>query len=356
MKRFANVFLALFLSQPLMAQTEGAPKSRGNAFNPDIGLNALFLYRSSTRGNDPASNPKNGFGVEEGELQFASDVDPYFRAVGLLAFAEDPINGWEIEPEELYGETLGLSLLTLKFGKFKALVNKHNILHAHAYPFTDAPLVNTELLGDEGVNEAGISISALLPTSWFLELTLQAMSGENTLLFAHPEPNKNASVAYLDNLFDLTEDLTLQLGGSYTMGQNAALGWSRVVGGDLTVKWKPVGNDSIRTLKWANHYLSGDQDADPLPSVRKQGITSFLQWQGGQRWWLQARTEYYTKYDGGDLMEVKRKNSALYAFTPSEFSAVRFQLDQLEDGLEPIERRFLVQLNLSIGAHPAHQY
>ncbi len=71
------------------AQEEASPTpkpSRGNSFNPDIGLNLLLLYRNSNRGNDPNVEDRNGASVEEAELQFSSDVDPYWRLVGTFAF------------------------------------------------------------------------------------------------------------------------------------------------------------------------------------------------------------------------------------------------------------------------------
>lgn len=352
MKNILILASVIFLSLPLVAQEP--PKSRGNTFNPDIGLNTLFRYRNSSQGNDPTSGYRNGFALEEAELQFSSDVDPYFRAVGLFAIREDA--GWKIKPEEVYGETLGLSLLTIKFGKFKALVNKHNLLHSHAFPFVDEPVVNTKVMGEGGLNETGVSVAVLVPTNWFMELTLQVLNGDSTQLFGSPSPNDNGGVAYLDNLFDLSDDLTLQLGGSFTQGQNTTDGITRIGGGDLSVKWKPVASDSIRTLKWANNFLYADLDQNPSPKAIKQGFASYLQWQGGLRWWLQARTEYYTRQDLNPFTEIIRKNSALYAFTPSEFSAIRFQVDQIENSTQPIDRRFVVQFNLSIGAHPAHQY
>jgi hypothetical protein len=347
----------LFLCSFALAQE--APKSRGNSFNPDIGVNGLFLYRNSTRGHDPiASDPKNGFGVQEAEIQFASDVDPYLRAVANFAL-EKEAGVWEFAPEEIYGETIGLSLLSVKFGLQNLLVNKHNSFHTHAFPFIDAPLVNSEVLGtEEGLRDVGVSVAALVPTNWFMELTLQAFQGDSDQnpIFGSQSPNDGVGLAYLDTLFDLTEAMTLQLGGSFAQGQNQIDSVTRIAGGDLTVKWKPIGNDSIKTLKWSTHYLYSDAGDDPNPNVRKQGVSSYIQWQFDLRSWAQFRSEYTEQYAGGALGTVQRKNSVLYAFTPSEFSAFRVQLDQLEDGMEPIERRALVQMNWSIGAHPAHQY
>ncbi|HEX4926179.1 MAG TPA: hypothetical protein VFV50_18945 [Bdellovibrionales bacterium] len=362
MKSFISLLIIALLAGTWPADAQDAPKSRGNTFNPDIGVNGLFLYRNSSRGN-AAGADQNGFGVQEAELQFAADVDPYLRAVANFGVERDPTTGeWEFDTEEIYGETIGLSLVTVRFGLFNALVVKHNLLHTHAYPFLDAPVINTELFGEEPLRESGLSVSALIPTDWFMELTLQVLNGDSPELFASPTPNDNAGLAYLDTLFDLSDTLTLQAGASYLTGQNLAdatlgtTGNTRVVGGELAVKWKPIGVESIRTLKWATQFLAGEKTAGETPNDKKQGIASWVQWQFEQRWWLQVRTEYMDEFSGGDLAVTRKKNTALVAFTPSEFSAIRGQFDQLDDGGESPERRLMVQFNWSIGAHPAHQY
>jgi hypothetical protein len=355
MKFLLVLLIAVFQGQ-VLAQTG---KSRGNTFNPDIGLNGLFSYRNGTRGNEATSlatnGYRNGFMFDEAELQFSADVDPYLRAVGNFALAHNG-TAWEFEPEEVYAETIGFSLVSIRFGKISAYINKHSLLHTHAFPFVDAPLINSELLGDEGLKDTGIQISALLPTSWYMELTLQALTGEDPAgLFGSPSTNDHVGVAYLDLLFDLSDSLTLQIGPSITHGQNVNDSQTNIGGADLGIKWKPEGNENVRTLKWMTHGLWGDQGA-PTGNLRKNGVSSYVQWQWTQRWWAQVRAETVNIENGSTSTGSKKKNSVLVAFTPSEFSAVRTQLDELTDGVEPVERRVTVQFNWSIGAHPAHQY
>ena len=64
-------------------------------------------------------------------------------------------------------------------------MGKHNQLHTHAFPFILAPLINLNLLGDEGLSDVGFSTAILLPaTSWFSELTLQYIRGEGVSIGA----------------------------------------------------------------------------------------------------------------------------------------------------------------------------
>ena len=89
------VLLILLVSTGAHAQKL---KSRGNAFNPDIGINVLFLNQNSDR-----DGSEDGIKLQEAELQFSSDVDAYFTAKALFAVAKE--NGaYGIEPEEVYKE------------------------------------------------------------------------------------------------------------------------------------------------------------------------------------------------------------------------------------------------------------
>ena len=62
-----------------------------------------------------------------------------------------------------------------------------NTLHAHALPWTDAPLVMKNLLGgDEGMNDAGISVSKLVLNPWFfLEATGEVYHGNSGVFQSH---------------------------------------------------------------------------------------------------------------------------------------------------------------------------
>jgi hypothetical protein len=133
--------LFLFGSLALAHPKKGhLPASRGNTFNPDIGVNALLLYQNSSRGNDRLSNPQNGFGIQEVEIQFTADVDPYSRVNAIFAVhpeidhsSGEPEHEYHFEPEELYAESLAIPLVTLKAGKFKTSIGRHNLLHTHVF-------------------------------------------------------------------------------------------------------------------------------------------------------------------------------------------------------------------------------
>lgn len=117
----------------------------------------------------------------EAEFAFQSVVDPYARADFYLSAAPDPESGeFGIELEEGYLTTQSLPAgLQLKAGKFRSAWGKINPIHPHALPFIDVPNAYANYLGDEGLNDAGLSLSWLVPNplDFYQELTIEVTQG-----------------------------------------------------------------------------------------------------------------------------------------------------------------------------------
>ena len=343
MKSF-YILLILLLSTSANALKS---KSRGNSFNPDIGVNILFLSQNSDRDSDG-----DGMELQETELQFSSDVDTYFTATALLAVAKED-GAYGIEPEEVYAETVALPYVTLRVGKSKMPLGKHNQLHTHAYPFINAPLMNETILGDEGLNETGIGASALLPLPWFSELNLNYTQGESEDLFNSDSDDNKAIVARFKNLWDLSDATTLELGFSGAEGENADDQETTLYGADLTLKWRPTDGGKYRSFEWTSEFLQKDRKG--AADGKLSGVVSHLKYQMAQRWYAQYRYDYLGLNDPENIAPSKR-HTGLIAFLPSEFSSVRLQYETIDDGQAEDEKRLSLQLNISIGAHPAHTY
>ena len=116
------------------------------------------------KGSSADSENPNGFQFQELEIRFTSNIDSYFRGDVFFAFEQED-GEFIAEPEEVFVETLSLPSFTIKAGKFYALLGRHNHLHTHSFPFIDKPLTNKTLLGEEGLNEMGLSVSYLVPVS-----------------------------------------------------------------------------------------------------------------------------------------------------------------------------------------------
>ncbi|HUP56991.1 MAG TPA: hypothetical protein VM598_06015 [Bdellovibrionota bacterium] len=349
------IVLVLPASVPALADQQmigTPPASKGQAFNPAIGVNMLGLFRRGTGLSDDRNDPvRNGLAIQEAELQIQSDVDPYLRAVATLAVhQEEGSSELVLHPEELYLETLSLPRVTIRAGRFWIAMGKHNQLHTHAFPFIDAPLINQALLSDEGLGAVGLSAATLLPTDWYSELIVQGFDAENETLYSSPRSGDIAGLVRLKNLFDLTDDLTMDLGVSATAGKNAADVTASVWGADLTFKWRPSIGGRYRALIWTAEYLRGRN-----PGLG--GGATWLQYQFAERWWAQARAEVLGLPDSDAGVPDQNRQSALVGFFPSEFSGFRLQYDRTSaDGQDAVDHAIALQFNISIGAHPAHAY
>ncbi len=362
---FANCFAwaQADSSSPSVTSIGVPPPSKGKAFNPDIGVNFLGLFQRGTGISDDRTQvPHNGFSLQEAEFQFSADVDPYMRAVALFAVAQESgAAGYGIDPEEVFLESISLPSVTIRAGKMKLALGKHNMLHTHAFPFIDAPLIHQQLLGDEGLNETGVSAAVLLPVSWYSEFIVQGFSLTNEDLYASPKSGDIGALARIKNLLDLSDDLTMEFGLSGTSGKNQFDRTSSVLGADLTFKWRPSIGGKYHALIWSTEYLNGDRpgrtdSTSGEPTEKLGGAATWVQYQFAERWWIQGRYEY-VGLPHDDAIPFQNKQSALIGFFPSEFSGIRFQYDRITtQGKDNADHTFALQYNVSIGAHPAHAY
>ena len=324
-------------------------------FNPAISVNGLFqgTYRSREN-NNPNAEVKTGLNVQELELQFSANVDKWLRANIRFTFEDD-----QFEIEEAFADVLLMNRLALRVGQFFTHFGKHNLLHQHQFPFIDAPLVNQEIFGGEGLLEEGAGLSFLVPVPWYSELIFEFLEGGNENIFNAPLNDDFAYLFHSKNLWDLDEDTTLEVGGSYVTGRNGTTGGtansqSQAAGANLTVKWKPAQRLRYQTLVWQTEYLGAWQETGPAtPDENKGGVYSYLQYQFQERWWLQGRYDYFGLHRSAGINE-KHRYSALVGYVPSEFSGLRLQYSFLDDLRD--EHQLILQLNFSLGSHPAHLY
>jgi hypothetical protein len=136
-----------------------------------------------------------------------------------------------------------------------------------------------------------------------------------------------------------------------------------LTGQDLSIKWRPTEGGKYTSFTFATEALQG-RIQDRAEGEDMSGFATWIQYQFLERWWVQARGEQATiphLVDEADLTagtkeETWSKVSALVGYVPSEFSAFRLQWDQLRDDQDEPVNRVALQMNITIGAHPAHSY
>lgn len=331
--------------QPSPARGAGS-SAYSSLYNPAISANALLTADAAY------PTPEASVAIQEVEVQLMSNVDPYFLANLILALPE----GEGIEVEEGYVQPsvqpFGLSS---KIGKIKAPFGRENLQHTHALPFIDKSLVGDAIFGEEGLNEVSVEVSYLTPLPWYTLATVSVLDGRNEVVFDSPRPEDLAGLAGLKSVVDLSDDTTLELGGSFAVGRNADDGISRVAGAHMVVKWKPARAALYHSAQGVVEALYAQRgQADGRNGPETAGLYAYAQYQLARRWYVAGRYDYLGLIEAGP---VDRRGSLLLVFAPSEFSALRLQTSgRLEPKSHELTYEAIVQLNFTIGAHPAHVY
>lgn len=292
-----------------------------------------------------------GFSIQEIETKFEGHVDRYFRALFAFAFEKEPGEDFVFRPEEAYAESLSIPYVTIRGGKFRAFLGHHNQLHAHQFPFINAPLIYDEILGEEGLNEIGVSAAVEVPVPWHLQFAAQAFSATNENLYDGDNANDFTGLFYLKNGWNLSDQTTLEAIGSYGVGPNVFDGLTHLFSGSTVLTWRPKKD---RTVSWAAEYLQSDRQKS-LADRRVGGIASWLRWKFAKKWWIQGRGEYLglPKPDDG----AGSRYSGLLAWAFSDYSALRLQYDAWKEvAASRFEHFVTLQWNVSIGNHTHHTH
>lgn len=338
-------------------------------FNPDIAVIGNFTGAVG----ENAVDPRPSLTLQEAEASLQAIVDPYARADFFLTFSPE-----EVGVEEGYITFTSLPAgFLMKVGKFKASFGKVNTLHPHVLPWIDLPLAMVNLLGgEEGFNDAGVSVSRLFPNSFaFLEATGEVYRGEVENLFAAPRRRDVALVGHLRAYRDLTESTNLELGGSVARGTNDTGAGFRTTlyGADLTLRWRPLRRAIYRRLMlrselfWSRREQAeavidpgssgaGQGAGEPPGSLtaRAFGFYASAEYQLGRRWFAAARYDSSERARDASLRD--RAGSVLLTYWPSEFSQIRGQLRRTSYADGPAANELLFQFLFAIGAHGAHPF
>jgi hypothetical protein len=159
--------------------------------------------------------------------------------------------------------------------RLKGAFGKLNTEHAHVRFFADVPLNMTNLLGgDDGIEDAGIAVSRLIPmpSEIFLEATAQLFRGTSENLFEAHTRNDLEPLFHLKAYRDLSEDANLELGGSWTRANNLeGPGFHTALTGiDATFRWKPLRQGLYRSVLVRTEWMLSERET-PAGTVRADG-------------------------------------------------------------------------------------
>jgi hypothetical protein len=406
------------------ARPIGGQVTSGNAFNPaisaivdgawywdNVGGEAFEIISEADgfamghgHGHDHGDDHghgalERGFNLRGVELAMSATVDPYFDAFVMIFFDED-----EVELEEAYVTTRGLPYgLQMKFGKFLSDIGYINKQHPHAWDFFDRPLVSELLFGDHGLQETGVQLAWLAPTTRYLRLGVEALQGETSGIanYIGEEGDIEGTDRILDDkagprLFTGFAKFAPDLGFDHAMQLGASVGYSstfqntiehstryedhdgsaRFWGLDAVYKYTPAGSVGgkgafqlqgeyyhrkrdidRRDVYFACHPAGIDCD-DPAVQWRPGDVRneeSFNEKQDGYylqglyglapRWNLGARVEQVgltnrTGRGSGESWDDSRRYSAVLNFMPTEFSRVRLQYSRGDIAVDGEREKF----------------
>jgi len=333
-----------------------APAASGGASISNPAISVIGWFQAAA-GNDHARTQEKAFDLREAELALQSAVDPYAKADFILSFSEEE----GVDVEEGYLTWLSLPLGgQAKIGKFRSDFGKFNRTHAGETPFADRPLSTLAFGGEEGLATTGLSLTALLPTSFYWDLT--------TNIGTAPEPGENTVWAAYDGhdllwlgrtsaFVDLSEATNLNLGVSYaTAPADSSLlaegDHAQLAGADVTLRWKNPRRSIYRALTVQSEFTREQGTASGAPA--RSGWFGYALYQFARRWKLGAR------YDSTERTTLPGREQGLLGlvqFQPSEFSVISLQARRIHDDFTDTDGdAVFLKWTFNIGPHGAHPY
>src|SRR5438270_3555329 len=342
------------LSQAQAISLGGAGGSAAKALNPDISAIGDFI---AVAGHNPVQR-SSSLEMHESELGFQAIIDPYARGDFFLSFGEEGVN-----LEEGYITFTALPAgFVAKVGKMRSAFGKVNTMHNHVLPWVDRPLVTNNLVGGEdGIDDAGISISRIIPApkGLFLEATGQVFrgdSGTDDSPVFHASRNSDVSaVAHLRSYADISESTNVDIGLSYARGHNE-LGTdflTQLYGIDATLRWKPLRRSIYHSFVGRGEFIWSQRQQIPTEQ-RAFGFYTSGDYQLGRRWFLGGRYDLSDRSRFANLTD--KGGSVVLTYWPSEFSQIRGQYRHTSYADNISANELFMQVIFSLGAHGAHPF
>jgi hypothetical protein len=351
--------------------------------NPEISVISRFLLST-----DDGSRLEEGvrefsqpdFAFQELEIALQGYLNPYARADMFLTLPGPDIESSKLGVEELYASLLrGLPLdLTARFGKYRVDFGKINRQHPHMWPFITQPLVQERFLGEEGLNDLGISLSVLLPTGdLYTSLTADVLRGGSIGEATGIEDTTGSAPFYANSarlmtFFPVGDDADLEVGLSGYTGIHDPYERDRFWYTNLDFKYK-FRPSTYTSLTVQGEYLlnmrraSQDRDLTPFQdptgnperrSITSSGLYLYLDYQflrifsiGGRYDWSQAPystedrayagTVFFTYFPVEESLGIRLQYQHTRTETPAGGQGVNF---------------IGLQLLFSLGPHKAHPF
>ena len=364
------------------AQTtaDGSATGISRAFNPAISVNMLLSGMAANTETPvwPDYGITPGFRLQAADVEITANVDVYLQSKVVFGGSEFE----NVGIEEAYLTSLRMPIpVILRGGKMLCTFGRYNLYHLHHMAFAENPLILNYVFQPK-LNEVGLEASYLLPLPWYSDFLAGILNGNNQNLFNSDKQGDFAYLLHFDNFWDHSDETTLRLGLSYLTGRRGLYHSTEVTfdstiskinsmvwGVDFHLKWRPLHHGRYHSFVLEGEYVNARLNiaghvSDPLHGYYAQAL-----YQYDLYWWLQTRYEWFSRADElkdyfpgpPDLRGLHNGSlngnriSIAIAYVPTEFSAYRLQYN-ISDYAGIKEQQIIIQVNVTIGSHPAHKY
>ncbi len=303
----------------------------------------------------------NRLDPREAEFMFYAPVDQTFDAqFNGAAHYEDGELHFELH-ELFVGSSKLIPRSRFKLGKYFLGVGRLNPIHRHDWPFTSAPKVQTEFFdrSGEGLNDTGVEYGYLLPTSFYLDLTLGVTNGW-TYGHAHDEGAKPffpVHYARLATYQKLSQTGGMQVGLNYLGRRDAGNIRYSLLGLDFVAKWREAQtlNFLLQSELWYQWKSPAGQEA-----LKSYGAYVFPQYGFNANWYVGIRLDAFKNLEGNPIANFDYGFVPTLTYKASEFSTIRASYQWLVSRVDgqTVSRTRAVELQaiFLLGSHPAHDF
>ncbi|MBZ2190175.1 TonB-dependent receptor [Alcanivorax sp. JB21] len=389
--------------------------SAGTQFNPQISVILDGVYYNRSRdveapagfegghdhGHDHGDDGlSEGFNLRETEITLSASIDNYLDGVVTLALEGD--SGIEVEEAYLLTRTLPAGL-QVKAGRFLSDIGYINRQHPHDWLFVDRPLVSELLFGEHGLQDNGLQLAWLAPTPFYSRLGVEVLQGQEgfasyigeddfeeksgprlVTAFAKVSPDTGFNHATQFGISGGYAD-AFQRQEEHSSGRVENVdGNAWFAGVDAVYKYDAGGQQGHGNWVIQGEYYFREVEADYanidgggvlldefFSRSRQDGLYVQAVYGVAPRWNAGLRAEAVglknksLEANGArnnfESFDTSYRYAAQVSFAPTEFSRLRAQVnyndfahddgDHAHDAWE-----FMLQYNVSLGAHGAHQF
>ncbi len=333
------------------------------ALNPEISVTGDMLTRYLFEDPHYTEDARSGFLFRVLGLHFQSNLDPFSFAKVAIEFGADGVG----VGEAYLTWVNALPRINITAGKFRQQFGVINRWHQHALDQSSFPLPIQLYLGEEGLNQVGVSVNWLMPalTAHANELTLEITNSRNERLFSGENFGLPATLLHWKNYYDVNRNTYFEWGVSGLAGTNDSLGftftgehhWTYLGGLDLTLSWSPVNQSLYRGLTWRTELFYLNKDVNGRDKIQALGGYSYLDYRlsrqfiGGIR--LDLAQPPVLNNSGQLLWQVV----PYLTFWQSEFVLLRLEYQHREGyNLNLKDNRITLQIDWAVGPHKHERY